>query len=125
MNKTISLLITAFSFQYVAADGPRQDKEGESEKCAETQRIIEQIDWDCEVKTLFRDENFGCGAAVSTAISWFFNQVEFGIVLEDDCMPGLSFFPYCEELLMKYKDDDQIMLISGNNFQNLEQRYSP
>ena len=82
---------------FVAADGPREGKEGEKEKCEQVREIIEQIDWDCEVKTLFRDKNLGCKIAVSSAIDWFFENVEEGIILEDDCLPSQSFFWYCQE----------------------------
>lgn len=105
-------------YLFVAADGARENKKGEIEKCVETRDIIKQIDWDCEVKTLFREVNLGCGLAVSSAITWFFKQVEYGIILEDDCMPCESFFLYCEELLIKYKDDSQVMMVGGTNFQN-------
>lgn len=107
---------------FVAADGSRIGKEGEKEKCESARAIINQIDWDCEVKTLFREENLGCGKAVSEAITWFFNDVEEGIILEDDCLPSQSFFRYCEELLIKYRNDERIMLISGDNFQFGKQR---
>ncbi|MDR1120646.1 MAG: hypothetical protein LBM08_06975 [Dysgonamonadaceae bacterium] len=103
-------------YLFVAADGPRQNKPGEAEKCRRVRDIIRQIDWDCELKTLFRDENLGCKTAVSSAITWFFEHVEQGIILEDDCLPDPSFFPYCEELLIRYKDDDRIGHISGNCF---------
>jgi len=102
---------------FVAVDGPREDKEGEKEKCEKTRKIIEQVDWDCEVKTLFRDKNLGCKIAVSSAIDWFFENVEEGIILEDDCLPSQSFFWFCQELLKYYRDDRRIMIISGNNFQ--------
>ncbi|HBY56714.1 MAG TPA: hypothetical protein DEG96_02450 [Candidatus Atribacteria bacterium] len=102
---------------FVAADGPREDKEGEKEKCKQTRKIIEQVDWDCEVKTLFRDKNLGCKIAVSSAIDWFFENVEEGIILEDDCLPSQSFFWFCQELLEYYRKDTRIMMISGNNFQ--------
>jgi len=103
-------------YLYVAADGARKDKPGEAEKCQRVRDIIKQVDWDCELKTLFREENLGCKIAVSTAISWFFEQVEQGIIFEDDCLPDPSFFPFCEELLIRYKDDTRIGHISGNNF---------
>ena len=102
---------------FVAADGPREDKKGEKEKCEQARRIIEQVDWDCEVKTLFRDKNLGCKIAVSSAIDWFFENVEEGIILEDDCLPSQSFFWFCQELLEHYRNDTRIMHISGNNFQ--------
>jgi hypothetical protein len=101
---------------FVAADGARKNKPGEADVCLRVKDIATQIDWDCELKTLFREENLGCQTAVSTAITWFFEQVEQGIILEDDCLPDPSFFPYCEELLHKYKDDARIGHISGNCF---------
>lgn len=107
---------------YVAADGPRDNKEGEFEKCKKTREIATKVDWDCEVKTLFRDSNLGCGRAVSEAISWFFSHEEMGIILEDDCLPHPSFFSYSEELLIKYKDEDRVMMISGDNFQQGKRR---
>jgi hypothetical protein len=113
-------------YLYVAADGPRKDKIGEWEKCLRVRNIIKQIDWDCELKTLFREENLGCKVAVSSAITWFFEQVEQGIILEDDCLPDPSFFPFCEELLNKYKDDTRIGHIGGNCFfpNTLDKNYS-
>lgn len=107
---------------FVAADGPRTDKEGEAEKCHAVREIIKRVDWDCEVKTLFRERNLGCKEAVCSAIDWFFEQVEEGIILEDDCLPSDSFFPFCAELLEKYRDDERIMMISGDNFQDGIQR---
>ncbi len=101
---------------FVAADGPRLNKAGEKEKCEETRLIATQIDWDCELITLFRSENLGCGRAVSEAITWFFEHVEEGIILEDDCLPEESFFIYCKELLNKFRYVDNIMQISGNSF---------
>jgi len=102
---------------YVAADGPRKDKPGEEALCHQVRDIATDVDWDCEVKTLFRDDNLGCKHAVSSAIDWLFQQEEMGIILEDDCLPNQSFFQFCEELLHRYKDDEQVMTISGNNFQ--------
>jgi len=103
-------------YLFIAADGARKNKPGEIETCQRVRDIVTQIDWDCELKTLFRDENLGCQTAVITAITWFFEQVEQGIIFEDDCLPDPSFFPYCEELLNRYKDDTRIGHISGNCF---------
>jgi len=101
---------------YIASDGPRENVNGENE-IVETVRgyILENIDWDCEVKTLFREKNLGCKYAVSNAISWFFKNEEQGIILEDDCLPADSFFQFCEELLNKYKNEESIYLISGDS----------
>ena len=104
---------------YIAADGPRKDKEGEVEKVqAVRSYIMTNIDWDCEVKTLFRENNLGCKHAVSEAITWFFEHEEQGIILEDDCLPHPDFFLFCQELLERYKDDEQVSVITGNNFLN-------
>lgn len=111
-------------FLFVAADGPRPHKQGEVEKTKIVRDyIVSNIDWDCEVKTLFREENLGCGQAVSEGITWFFENVEQGIILEDDCLPDLSFFHFCEELLNFYKSNPQIVHISGNNFQDKVVKY--
>ena len=104
---------------FVAADGPRAGKEDEKEKCEEVRdTILKGVDWPCEVKTLFRDSNLGCGHAVSGAITWFFDNVEEGIILEDDTLPDPSFFNFCKILLEKYRSDDKIKMIGGNNFQH-------
>ena len=102
---------------YVAADGPRANKPGEAERCAEVRRIAAAVDWTCEVKTLFREENLGCKRAVSSAIDWFFANEEEGIVLEDDCLPHPSFFSFCVEMLDRYRHDQRIGQITGDNFQ--------
>lgn len=108
---------------YIAADGPRESREGEAEK-VETVRnyVISHIDWPCEVKTLFREKNLGCKYAVSSGISWFFENEEQGIILEDDCLPDPSFFRFCEEMLCHHKNDMRIWHIGGANFQNGQRR---
>jgi len=98
---------------FVAADGPRN--EAEMILCERARSIIKQIDWDCDVKTLFRDKNLGCKKAVSEAINWLFEHAEEGIILEDDTVPSQSFFKYCQELLEHYRNDERIMHISGEN----------
>jgi len=103
---------------YVASDGPRADRMGEAELCAEVRRIATAVDWPCEVKTLFRDRNLGCRRAVSGAITWFFEHEEEGIILEDDCLPSPDFFPWCNAMLERYRDERQIMCVTGNNFQS-------
>ena len=108
---------------YVAADGPRDDKVGEAQVCAEVRRLATDVDWHCEVRTLFREHNLGCRHAVSGAITWFFEQEPEGIILEDDCLPSQSFFPYCAELLARFRDDERIMSITGNNFQQNMAKY--
>ncbi|MDR3272734.1 MAG: nucleotide-diphospho-sugar transferase [Flavobacteriaceae bacterium] len=105
-------------YLYVAADGPRKHIKSDTEKCQQARDIIKQVDWDCELKTFFRDENLGSGSGVSKAIDWFFENVDQGIIFEHDCLPHPDFFEYCRILLDKYIDNDRIMFIGGNNFQN-------
>ena len=103
---------------YIAADGPRESNIDDAQKCKEVRKyLISRIDWECSVFTLFRDENLGCGKAVSEAITWFFTHVERGIIIEDDCLPNLSFFSFCDELLERYKNNVKITHISGTNHQ--------
>lgn len=100
---------------FIAADGPRRDVNGEAELCMQTKDIVSNIDWNCKVKTLYRDDNVGCGLGPSGAISWFFEHVDMGIILEDDCVPSLPFFEYCRYILQKYKHDKQVWIVSGRN----------
>ncbi len=109
---------------FVSADGARTDNKTDAEKCAETRAVIKQVDWDCEVKTFFRDQNLGCRRAVSSGIDWFFQNVEEGIILEDDCLPHSDFFNFCETLLEKYRNEPKVMHITGGNFQSGKQRGS-
>ncbi|EOR93979.1 HlpA protein [Arcticibacter svalbardensis MN12-7] len=103
---------------YIAADGPRRDREGEDLLCREARKIIENINWPCEIKTLFREQNMGAKDAVSDAIRWFFDSEEEGIILEDDCLPNNSFFYFCDTLLEKYRYDARIGSIGGCNLQH-------
>ncbi len=102
---------------YVIADGPREDLPNERARCDETRAIIEEIDWDCEIFKNYSDKNLGCQQRIYSGLNWVFEHVESAIILEDDCLPHPSFFPFCEELLQTYKDDERIAAISGNNFQ--------
>lgn len=104
------------AFLSIAGDGPRNKNDEENIKL--TRAVVDQIDWDCNIKTLFRETNLGCKIAVSSAINWFFENNEMGIILEDDCVPHPSFFKYCEELLIKYKDEEKVMQICGFNALN-------
>jgi len=102
---------------FIAADGPREGKDGEKEIVESVRNfILESIDWDCEVKTLFREKNLGCGLAVSQGITWFFENVEQGIILEDDCLPETSFFFFCEQMLEQYYNETTIGSVCGTNY---------
>lgn len=99
----------------IVADGPRGP--ADRDLCEETRRIVERIDWDCELLRNYSDVNLGCGRRVSSGFSWVFSQVEEAILLEDDTLPHPSFFRYCDELLSRYRHDERVMHVSGNNFQ--------
>ena len=101
---------------YIAADGPRMGSATDEQLCAETRKTIE-IDWDCDVKTHYRDDNAGCKQGVSAAIDWFFAHETEGIILEDDCLPANGFFKFCDVLLKKYRTDDRVRHIAGCNLQ--------
>ena len=102
---------------YIAADGARVGK-GDETKIVQSVRdyVMSNIDWSCEVKTLFRDKNLGCKYAVSSGINWFFENEDMGIILEDDCLPCQSFFWFCEKTLRKYKNNHEVMMIAGTSF---------
>lgn len=100
---------------YVAADGPRVSREGEFDICLQTRSIVESIDWECDVKTLFRKGNLGCRVAVSSAIDWFFENEEEGIILEDDIVPAPEFFEFCDLMLDRYRDKPRVMMVAGFN----------
>jgi hypothetical protein len=101
----------------VIADGPRPDRPDDVKNCAAATAVIERVDWECEVLKNYSNANMGCGRRVSTGITWVFEHIEEAIILEDDCIPHPTFFPFCEELLEKYREDERVMQISGNNFQ--------
>jgi len=102
---------------FVAADGPRVGNDDDVLKCEECRTwVMAQIDWECEVQTLFREKNLGCGLAVGGAISWFFGQVEMGVILEDDVFVKENFFDFTERLLWLYKDSKEVHHIGGINF---------
>jgi hypothetical protein len=97
------------------ADGPRQDREGDEEACRLVREIVNRVDWPCEVSRNFSESNLGCGERMISGLNWVFSQVEDAIILEDDCLPDSSFFPYCQELLERYRGDRRIAYISGSN----------
>ena len=108
----------------VVADGPRPDRTGERELCLAARAVVDQIDWPCELLTNFADDNLGCKRRVSSGLDWLFEQVEEAIILEDDCLPDETFFPFCTELLERFRDDPRVSMICGSNFQG-GKRYSP
>ncbi|OFZ79300.1 MAG: hypothetical protein A2583_00755 [Bdellovibrionales bacterium RIFOXYD1_FULL_53_11] len=100
----------------VIADGPRPDRREDRDLCVKTRSIIDGINWKCTLLKNFSDQNLGCKDRVSSGLTWAFKQVEEAIILEDDVLPSDSFFPYCDELLDKYRNDTRLMMISGTQF---------
>lgn len=100
---------------FFAVDGPRESRQGDQELVAQTRNLASKFDWGCEVHTLFQEVNLGCARGVTTGIDWFFSHVSEGIILEDDVLPDPSFFPFCSELLDKYRDNPKVWCISGSN----------
>lgn len=100
---------------YVASDSPRPGNPQDIERVASVRSIVKEIDWDCQCEYLFQEKNLGCGRGPATAIDWFFDNVEAGIILEDDCVATDSFFVFCKEMLERYVDDDRIMAVAGAN----------
>jgi hypothetical protein len=107
----------------VVADGPRIDLPGETEKCAAVRAIIDTVDWPCDVLKNYSDTNLGCKRRVSSGLDWVFQTVEAAIILEDDVLPLQSFFPYCDELLERYRENEKVAVISGNNL--ISKRFHP
>ena len=101
---------------YISADGPKSDLLSDCKEINETRKVTEFVDWDCIVSRRYSDKNMGCKLGVSSAITWFFETEKEGVILEYDCLPDLSFFTFCEQLLEKYRNTDNIFSISGNNF---------
>ena len=102
---------------FVAADGPKENKPNDLMKCKATREIVSGgINWKCDTRFLLRDSNLGCRLAVSSAITWFFEEVKEGIVLEEDCLPGEDFFRFCQELLSKYRNTEEVFHIGGASF---------
>jgi len=105
---------------FVIADGPRETVPEDKERCAATRRVVEAgADWPCEIVRLYSDTNLGCGRRISSGLSEVFRLSEEAIILEDDCLPDPSFFPFCEELLARYRHDPRVAQIGGSCFQGM------
>lgn len=102
----------------VIADGPRADRFGEAAICERVRSIATQVDWRCEILTNFSDINMGCRRRVISGLNWAFDQVEEAIILEDDILPDVSFFRFCEEMLVRFRYDSRISMITGFNIVN-------
>ena len=102
---------------YFFNDGPREDNENDHAARRELFKLLDSIDWECDVHKNFQEKNLGADWGPSAAITWAFQDEERLIVLEDDCVPSLPFFHFSNHCLEKYKDDTRIWLISGRSHQ--------
>jgi hypothetical protein len=98
----------------IVADGPHTAQD--IALCAEARRVVERVDWPCEVQRNYSEHNMGCRDRIASGLDWVFSRVPEAIVLEDDCEPCPSFFGFCETLLGHYRDNDRVMHICGSNF---------
>ena len=95
---------------YVSQDGAREGNENDRVKCQDVRNVVNELtdayavgQKDFMLHTLYQEKNLGCGSGPQAGITWFFENVEQGIIMEDDCLAHPDFFPYCEELLNRYK----------------------
>ena len=110
---------------YVHCDGARAGRKDDKENVAAVKRLIKEgIIWPCEVHTMYEEKNYGCGLGPYRAMTWFFENVEEGIIIEDDCVPHPDFFMYCQELLERYKDNEEVGIIGGFQSEPFSSRYS-
>lgn len=100
---------------YFYSNKAREEKPDEVARNEEVRSYIKQIDWNCEVKTWFRDEYVDVFTSIWGAIDWIFDNEEKAIVIEEDVVASLAFFDYIEKTIDKYKDVNDIWIISGNN----------
>lgn len=100
---------------FLIADGPSADRPADAQACEEVRKIVTQVDWPCKVQTNFSEQNMGLRQRIVSGLNWVFSEVEEAIILEDDCLPDPSFFPFCAEMLERYRDHNQIGFIAGFN----------
>lgn len=101
---------------FLVQDGCRENNDYDNNMIQECRKIVENIDWDCEVYKNYSDVNLGCGVRPHTGISWVFNYVDKAIILEDDCIPESSFFFFCSDMLIKYEKDLRVGIVCGFNY---------
>ena len=100
---------------YMVCDGPREGNVTDVKEQEKLKQLPSLVDWECEVHTLFREKNMGCGRGVSSAITWAFENEDRLIILEDDCVPSMPWFAFCNHCLEKYKNDTRVWTINGRS----------
>lgn len=111
---------------FICFDAPRDGRQDDVEKNEAVKKIFEAIDWECEVYRNYAQQNMGCDARMASGISWAFEHTGGLIIFEDDCVPDLTFFTFCQELLERYKDDPRIGVIAGHieHFESMSQPHT-
>lgn len=104
------------SLLFVLGDGPRAHSSADVEACEQVRKLIDAIDWPCEVLKNYSSVNTGPRERVISGLNWVFSLVDEAIILDDDCVPNPSFFAFCEELLARFRGDSRVGMISGTNF---------
>ena len=110
---------------FLYQDGPRGEKDLPG--IMECRRIVSEIDWECQVNTLYQEKNFGCDPSEFLSQKWAFSHVDRCVVLEDDDVPSVDFFRFCKEMLDRYQYDTRVEMIAGFNVEeqtpDVEQDY--
>lgn len=110
---------------YIVSDGARAECEGETERVNEARKIIDTIGWRCQIIKIYAEKNMGCDRRIVSGLFQVFKNEEQAVILEDDCLPHINFFDYCRAMLEKYKDNPEVMYISGTKWvQNYPMEYS-
>lgn len=107
---------------YVIADGPRPNHPYDKERCLAAREAVEAVDWDCQVFKNYSDDNLGCGRRTASGLDWVFSMEEQAIIFDDDCLPHPTLFRFYQEMLDRYRGDDRIVSIGGNNYRFNGQR---
>ena len=100
----------------IVADGPKPDSQTDAARCARTRALLDDVSWDCRVSRCYAQQNLGCRVRLESGLDWVFDQVGEAVILEDDCLPHPSFFPFCDELIARFRTDKRVMAIGGNAF---------
>lgn len=101
---------------YVVADGPSEENTDDRQKCKAARRVTDEVDWSCEVHRNYSENNQGVKERFVTGLDWLFKHEKEAIILEDDCIPHLDFFKFCDKMLHRYRDDERIWDITGTNY---------
>jgi hypothetical protein len=99
---------------FLVMDGPKPSDTDDYERVEQTRAVVEDVDWECNVRRVYASENLGLKVRVSSGLDAVFSDVESAIILEDDCLPSATFFPYASELLDRFSTNEKIGLISGS-----------